>query len=73
MKLTLDDVAGLKLTDVPVTTVDAPGGEVEYAWGASDLDAPGTYRGTYGVSIGGLPMTVPANGTFVVIVEAQLS
>lgn len=72
-KLKRDGAAGLVLNDVAVTVVDGPGGVVEYAWAGGDLSAAGTYRGTYGVSIGGLPMTVPANGHYIVQVEEQLA
>jgi hypothetical protein len=73
LRLKLDGAVGLKLTDVLCTIVDAAAGVVEYPWAAGDLDTAGTYRGTFGVTIAGLPMTVPASGHVIVIVEPQLS
>lgn len=73
LRLKRDGATGLVLNGAPVNVVDAPNGIVEYAWQVGDLAVAGTYRGEYTVTIGGLPMTVPASGHCVVIVGAVLS
>ena len=73
LRMKRDGAAGLVLTDVAVTVIDAVNGIVDYAWGPNDLALAGRYLVTYGASIAGLPMTIPGQGTAIVLVEDQLA
>lgn len=61
-----------KIDDQSATIVDAANGVVSYAWGASDTDTPGLFKGEFVVTIGGLPETVPSSGFVFIEVEAGL-
>ncbi len=51
------------------TITDAVAGTVQYAWGATDLDTAGVYRGEFRLTLsGGLQATFPPNGYFEIIV-----
>lgn len=71
-RMRLQGGSGLKVNQ-PATVVDAANGIVQYSWAAIDTNTAGTYEGEFAVTIGGLPMTVPANSHVIVIISAVLS
>ena len=44
-------------------------GRVHYAWGETDLDIPGTYVGWFTGSVGGISVSYPQGGSFIIEVR----
>ena len=54
------------------SVISAELGVVQYAWGATDTDTEGSFDAEFVASFGGLPMTVPGAGAFLIVIGSGL-
>lgn len=62
----------VKINSAACTIVDAPTGQVSYAWGATDTDTVGDYRSEFLVTVGGLTFSVPNDGYDTISIQKKL-
>ena len=73
-RFTMKTGSTVKVNKVPMTFIDRVSGIVEYAWGATDTDASGTYNAEVEVDWGSSEyQSFPSTGYFIITISDDLA